>query len=292
MMNYYERIQQSIDYIEDHLRDDIELQHVASQACMSLSSLYRMFFSITGYRVKEYIRARRISEAVQALIATDCRILDIALDYMFESHEAFTRTFKQLTGQTPMACRRQRTAFRIERMNVMEMYFEQQDPQLAAEYPDIKVLKELGPMRVAFYRHISSSPEVDAIAVVREWVKKAGLDADQAKTRYFGFNNPNPPADYIPGVSEYGYEMWVTIDDDFSVTDERIGAKVVSGGKYAVMTINAKDGDSIVDSWQRLSAWLKSSPYSLGSHQWLEEHLDFGDGQGHNMKLDLYMPLR
>jgi AraC-like DNA-binding protein/DNA gyrase inhibitor GyrI len=259
---------------------------------MSLSSLYRLFFSITGYRVKEYIRSRRISEAAQTLIGTDRRILDIALDYTFESHEAFTRTFKQLTGQTPLACRRQGAVFYIERINVMETHFEQQDPQLVTQYPDIKVLKELGPMRVAFYRHISVSPELDAIAVVHEWVSKVGLDTDQARTRYFGFNNPCPPAGYTPGISEYGYEVWVTIDDDFAVTDDRIGTKVVPGGRYAVMTINAKDGSSIEDSWRRLSTWLKSSPYTLGSHQWLEEHLDFGDGQGHNMKLDLYMPLR
>ena len=291
-MNYYERVQQAIDYIEDHLRDYIELHHVAGEAYMSLSSLYRLFFSMTGYRVKEYIRARRISEAAQALIGTDRRILDIALDYTFESHESFTRAFKQLTGQTPLACRRQRAAFRIERMNVMEMHFEQQDPKLAAQYPEIKVLKKLGLMRVASYRHISTTPEIDAFTVIREWVAKVGLDADQAKTRYFGFNNPCPPTGLTPGVSNYGYEVWVTINDDFAVTDERITAKVVPGGRYAVMTINARDGSSIEGSWQRLSAWLEVSPYELGSHQWLEEHLDFGDGQGHNMKLDLYMPLK
>lgn len=290
-MNYYERIQQAIDYIEDHLHDDIELQHVASQACMSLSSFYRLFFSITGYRVKEYIRVRRISEAARMLIETNRRILDIALDYTFESHEAFTRTFKQITGQTPQVYRHQCTAFHIERINVMEIYFEQQDPQLTAQYPEIKVLKNLGPMRVAFYRHISTTPELDTFAVIREWVAKAGLDSDRAKTRYFGFNNPNPPVSFTPGISEYGYEVWVTISDDFSVTDERIGTKIIPGGRYAVMTINAKDGDSISDSWQRFNAWLKASPYILGSHQWLEEHLDFGDDHGHDMKLDLYMPL-
>ncbi|MEN6519769.1 MAG: AraC family transcriptional regulator [Armatimonadota bacterium] len=292
MMNYYERIQKAIDYIEDHLQDDIELKHVAAEACMSLSSLYRLFFSMTGYRLKEYIRARRISEAALELIGTDRRILDIALDYSFESHEAFTRTFRQLTGHTPLACRHQRAAFRIERMNIMEMYFEQQDPQLVSSYPEIKVLKELSPMRVAFYRHISNTPELDALAVIREWTAKAGLDAGQAKTRYFGFNNPNPPADFTPGVSEYGYEVWVTVDDDFNIADERIREKVVSGGKYAVMTVNAENGKSIEESWQRFCAWLKTSPYALGSHQWLEEHLDFGDNQGHDMKLDLYMPLK
>ncbi len=258
---------------------------------MSLSSLYRLFFSLTGYRVKEYIRARRISEAAQELVETDRRILDIALDYEFESHEAFTRTFKQLAGTTPLAFRRQRALFHVRRMNVMDTYFERQDPKLAEQYPEIKVLKALGPMRVAFYRHTSATPELDAFAVMREWVMKAGLDADRAKTRYFGFNNPNPPHDLVPGSTEYGYEVWVTVDDGFDVTDERIGTKAVPGGKYAVMTVTVEDGGSIPGAWQRLNNWLAISPYALGSHQWLEEHLDFGDDQGHDMKLDLYMPL-
>jgi len=289
MMNYYERIQKAIDYIEDHLRDDIELQQIAVQAYMSLSSLYRLFFSITGYRVKEYIRARRISEAAQELIKTKHRILEIALSYEFESHEAFSRAFKQLTGQTPLACRHQRAElFHVERINVMEMHFEQQDPKLAEMYPEIKVLKALGPMRVAFYRHISTTPELDAFAIMREWAVKSGLDKVQAKTRYFGFNNPNP----APGTEEYGYEVWVTINEDFVVKDERIGTKTLPGGKYAVMTVNASNGSAIENAWHRLNAWLKTSPYMLGSHQWLEEHLDFGNNKGHDMKLDLYMPLK
>lgn len=286
-MNYFERIQLAIDYVEQHLTDEIRLQQVAEQAYMSLSCFYRLFFSMTGYRVKEYIRARRISEAAQALISTDRRILDIALDYQFESHEAFTRAFKQITGHTPKACRVRRAAHRIERIDLMDMYFEQIDPQLAADYPEIKVLRELGSMQVAYYRHISTSPEVEAFAVMRDWATRVGLVADRVKTRYFGFNNPNP----TPGCTEYGYEVWVTIDEDLAVDDERIRAKTVPGGKYAVMTVNAEDGDAIARAWQRMVAWLKVSPYQLGRHQWLEEHLDFGDEQGHDMKLDLYMPI-
>ena len=281
-MNYFERIQLAIDYIEEHLADEIRLQQVAERAYMSLSSFYRLFFSMTGYRIKEYIRARRISEAAQALVSTDRRILDIALDYQFESHEAFTRTFKQLTGQTPRACRLARAAHHVERIDLMDMYFEQIDPQLAADYPEIKVLRELGSMRVAYYRHISAGPEVEAFAVMRDWATRVGLVADSVKTRYLGFNNPNP----TPGCAEYGYEVWVTIDEDFAVD-----AKTVPGGKYAVMTVNAEDGDAIVRAWQRMVAWLKVSPYQLGRHQWLEEHLDFGDEQGHDMRLDLYMPI-
>lgn len=64
-MNYYERIQKSIDYIESKLEDDIKIEKVAQEAFMSCSNYYRMFFALTGYAVKEYIRHRRISSAVK-----------------------------------------------------------------------------------------------------------------------------------------------------------------------------------------------------------------------------------
>ena len=51
-MNCYERIQQSIDYIELHLADELSVDEAAKQAYMSMSNYYRMFYSITGYTVK------------------------------------------------------------------------------------------------------------------------------------------------------------------------------------------------------------------------------------------------
>jgi len=55
-MNYYERIQKSIDYIESNLEDRIDLNRAAQEAYMSQSSFYRLFFALVGYSVKEYIR--------------------------------------------------------------------------------------------------------------------------------------------------------------------------------------------------------------------------------------------
>ena len=105
-MNYYERIQRSVDYIESKLRDNIAIERAAQEAFMSCSNYYRMFFALTGYAVKEYIRLRRISCAVKDIKETDKTILDIALNYGFESNEAFTRAFKRVTGFPPNVFRK------------------------------------------------------------------------------------------------------------------------------------------------------------------------------------------
>ena len=62
-MNYYERIQRSLEYLENRLADTVDLQAAAREAYMSTSTFYRMFFALVGYPVKEYVRLRRTSLA-------------------------------------------------------------------------------------------------------------------------------------------------------------------------------------------------------------------------------------
>ncbi len=67
-MNYYQRIQKSIDYIETNLEQEITIESCALSAYMSVSGFYRMFLSVVGYNVKEYIRMRRLTQAYQDLL--------------------------------------------------------------------------------------------------------------------------------------------------------------------------------------------------------------------------------
>jgi len=84
-----ERIQNSIDYIEDHLEEGLTVEKVAKHAYMSLSGFYRMFFAITGYPVKEYVIHWRISQASKALRYEDLKVIDAAVKYSYGSVDAF-----------------------------------------------------------------------------------------------------------------------------------------------------------------------------------------------------------
>ena len=108
-MNHYERIQKSIDFIEAHLKDKITLLEVSEKACFSLYHFFRTFHALTGESPADYIRKRRLASAAFDLLATENRILDLALDYQFESQEAFTRSFKKEFGVTPGKFRRDKS---------------------------------------------------------------------------------------------------------------------------------------------------------------------------------------
>lgn len=291
-MNYYERIQKSIDYIESKLDENIDIEKSAREAFMSCSNYYRIFFALTGYSVKEYIRHRRISSAVKDIKETDASILDIALKYGFKSNEALTRAFRRITGYPPSAFRNENLNYSFERVNILDKYFDIQDKDLLEKYPDIKVLKELKPFRVAYYCYFGKEPETRAFSVMSNWLKRSGLQFEKDKLRIFGFNNPGPAG---PDQTEYGYEVWVTIGDDVVVNDSLVKTKIFQGGLYAVCGVKnlapGGDGSEIHDTWQRFNRWLNESKYVHGDHQWLEEHLHFNDKLEHTGGMDLYMPI-
>lgn len=101
-----EQMQRGIDFIEDHLEEDIVLARVAQAASMSQWHFQRVFKALTGDTVKTYIRSRRMSLALKRLAETDMRIIEIAVAAGFESQEAFTRAFRQAFALTPAQYRK------------------------------------------------------------------------------------------------------------------------------------------------------------------------------------------
>jgi len=88
-------VQRMQDYIEAHLNDPITLHQLAEAARYSPWHSARIFKEITGKAPIEYIRAFRLSQAAIRLSDPDVRIVDVALDFVFDTHEGFTRAFSR-----------------------------------------------------------------------------------------------------------------------------------------------------------------------------------------------------
>lgn len=103
--NYKERINSSLIYIENNLFSEITLDDVAQSAFMSPYHFHRVFQIKMGDSLMEYIKRRRFSEIVPEIYEGETRILDIAIRCGFNSHEAFTRSFKEFYNITPKKLR-------------------------------------------------------------------------------------------------------------------------------------------------------------------------------------------
>ncbi|AOT71934.1 AraC family transcriptional regulator [Geosporobacter ferrireducens] len=100
-MHAWEQIQITVDYIEEHISEEIKIENLAKLASLSQFYYQRLFSRLVKKPVNEYVKLRRLAKASDALLDTSKRILDIALDLGFSSHETLTRTFKDAFGITP-----------------------------------------------------------------------------------------------------------------------------------------------------------------------------------------------
>lgn len=114
MSNWYERMNDALNYIEDHLLEEIDLQEIAKITWSTVANFQRMFSIITNLPLSEYIRRRKMTMAALELQQSTIKVIDLALKYGYESPEAFSRAFHNIHGVSPTRAREkgvQLTAF-------------------------------------------------------------------------------------------------------------------------------------------------------------------------------------
>jgi len=88
-------------YISEHLEEDLSLHTLAREAGYSPWHSARMFREYTGTAPFEYIRRLRLTKAALVLRDEKRKVIDVAMDFVFDSHEGFTRAFRREFGMTP-----------------------------------------------------------------------------------------------------------------------------------------------------------------------------------------------
>lgn len=104
-MEWLTSIRTAIDYMEQHLEEDISAQDVADHVYLSPFFLQRGFSLMTGYGIGEYLRNRRLYQAAIDLLESDNKVIDIAFRYCYETPESFTKAFTRFHGATPSQVR-------------------------------------------------------------------------------------------------------------------------------------------------------------------------------------------
>lgn len=100
-MHAWEVIQNSLNYIEDHLSENIKMETLTNVASLSPYYFQRLFGRLVKKSVNEYVRLRRLAKASEALKSKEKRIIDVIPHYRFSDHANFTRAFKDAYGITP-----------------------------------------------------------------------------------------------------------------------------------------------------------------------------------------------
>lgn len=110
MYEWQRQIQKMIEeidlYIKRNENESLSLRYLSEKSGYSEFYFSKKFKEISGMQFRDYLRYRRLAFALKELRDTEKGILDIALQYGFSSHEAFTRSFKEAYGVTPSEYRR------------------------------------------------------------------------------------------------------------------------------------------------------------------------------------------
>lgn len=125
-MDWNEKLQMIIDYVEDHLQreqEPISLEEIARIAECSLSFFQKVFSYMNGISFAEYVRARKLTLAGYDIKSTNLKVIDISYRYGYDSPTSFTKAFQQFHGITPTMARK--ADARLQVVPKMQVSFKQ-----------------------------------------------------------------------------------------------------------------------------------------------------------------------
>lgn len=268
-MNYYNRIQRSIDFIEQNLENDITLTQAASQAYCSLYHYHRIFQSMVGYTVKNYIRKRRLSCAAEELFYSNIRIIDIALKYQYKTHESFSRAFHKEVGRSPNEYRKyKKPIFNFGKVNVYNNIY---NSILQENLVGPEIITKSAHSVIGVEFRTSKSEEVDFKQIPMFWNKFFHSK--------FGDKIPNKiNTDTYLGYScdfdehaNYTYLICSEIKDQTPPIRGMV-KKMIPASRYATFNVRGSIPENLINTWRYVyNTWLPNSGLELIDNTDFEE---------------------
>lgn len=271
-MHAWEQIQATVDYIEDHIAEPFDIEKLANMAALSPFYYQRLFRRLVKKPPGEYIKLRRMAIATEELLEKDKRILDVALDLGFSTHEHFTRVFKKTFGITPEEYRKNPTTF--NRMT---------KPQLLLHYTLIDenvplisdgIVLEINRRQLYSTESFIGLTTKAPLQFINDLGTASGVDPLDTLWRAF-----HDQKNSIPALIKYGDEIGITYasdDDGFfnyfaggqaeaDTTAQGFQSWQLTPGEYIVCTFEAENFEHLV-----MDVLYKAHQYLFGT--WLPRH--------------------
>lgn len=292
-MNYRKDIEKCIDFIEEHIKEDITIEEIANHSGYSLYHFCRVFSLCTGMSVMEYIRGRRLSLAATELFKGR-KIIDVAMDYGFETHSGFSKAFRKAFGYSPSkyttrmaGCTDTKTIFEIGGY-IMKPVFVKKPAFKVAGY-GIKT-------------DISGATYTKDIASF--WKNYEG---ENLESKMYEILNPPKHGEVglcVP-LADGGNAIYLlgVIVDDFSKAEEDMLTVEVPEAEYAVFTtapvdtINDEEQNEfanvIAGTWKYIfEDWFKNSGYIYDESKLDFEFYDERCHYRQDTVMDIYVPVK
>lgn len=250
-----------IEVVESHLDQELDIARVASTLGITEYHLRRMFSSLTGMPLSEYVRRRRMTVAA-ADVAQGGALLEIAVRYGYGSAEAFGRAFRSVHGSSPADVRRNGGPLRSQPKLRLRLTVEgstTMDTRIT-ERPAFRLVGHAA--RVPLIHH-GINPDIQAHV--------AALPAEEhARLKALGNTEPagllqasdDVDPDYTEG-SELTYLHGVALDAA-TTAPEGLDVLEVPAGTWAVFRTSGAYPAALQEAYAASAAeWFPSNPWQL-----------------------------
>ncbi|MNB76888.1 Regulatory protein SoxS [compost metagenome] len=298
--DYKQRIGAVLQFIEEHIGEDIRLDTLAEVSNFSKYHFSRVFSAIIHKSPVNYLTERRLHHAAAYLTATDKTMLDISALCGFNSLSSFNAAFKKAYNTTPSAMRKSL----LNPSNIPSVTGNKPEELSPSKDYDLKStsnnflrrvwgmnieLKELPGYKVAYVRHAGSYLDTYKVwETLGTWVRSSGLPATET---YIGISLDDPG---VTDESSCRYDACITVPEGFTASDDAgIAFRYLPGGTYALYKFYDTI-DKLAIAYQSVyGGWLPSSGYEPDDRDALEFCMNdpYSDPEG-MAKVDLYVPIK
>jgi AraC family transcriptional regulator len=255
LADYRARILRAQRWLEAHLDEPLDPAMLAREAAFSLHHFHRIFRAQIGESAMEHVRRLRLERAARKLRAGDARILDLAIEAGYESHEAFTRAFMARFGAAPSVFRDTPSA-RVEEWK-----------RTLSDAAPVDVRVEAFPTkRVAFLRHRGGYAGIHELwARMYAWVASRGPTTPEL----YGVCPDDPE---VTPEAMLRFDACCVVPDDFQPEDG-FGMMEIPAGTYAVGLHRGpymKLSETYLDV---IGRWFPASGYELAADAVIEHYV-------------------
>lgn len=283
-MALVESLQMAIDYMEEHLLDNITIEDIAKRANLSPYHFQRTFMILTNLSVGDYLRRRRLTLAAQELVNTDNKVIDVALKYGYETPEAFSKAFRKQHGLTPSEARKGNGSLKSYNRLMIQVSLKGAEPM---KYKMI----ETGSFQVVGIKEniFCGTKDTDA-TIPNLWGKVA---QDGTLQTLAGLNNG--PIEGILGItdnyqaSDDTIDYWIATAFSGEHVPDGLTILEIPTSKWVVFEVEGPIPEAITDTWRQIfSEWFPSNGYQPADIPSLEVYL----GEYPNPSCEIWVPIK
>lgn len=288
---YQQAVSRAIADVTSDLDAAIDMGAIANRAATSPHHFHRIFRGMVGETLLGLSRRLKMERAAWMLANTDQSVLEIAFGAEFETHEAFTRAFREAYS-TPPSGFREREHPRIELPATCGIHFDPEgiDPSLAALRtgdPNMNVeLIDMPELRLATIRHVGPYDQITtAFHRLGALAGPAGI-MDNPEVMMLAVYHDDPET---TPQDELRADAAATVAEDQDIPDG-MGEQRIPSGKFARYTHIGRY-EHLGDVWARLlGVWLAESGYSIGAGGTFEIYRNTpGEVEPDQLHTDLYV---